>query len=234
VQIDGLVAFAIGYLQENGVKLPAYNCRGSASRLTRREQLAEMVMGLMSADGGEHRFRLLQDSVRQKRASLVREGQKRSIKRLDLKDSVCAKLESMSKFSRLRQSTLVENLINDEAAIRRGESFALKKQRQLIKADFKVLYEKETELKARDARLAQQEKSFSGRLARLAAFEKLVNAIMKCAADDLDVRVDVSAGGSVENLFTFASPGGSSEELKPVADAWDEVLSHLGSHSVQS
>jgi hypothetical protein len=238
---DGLVEFAIGYLQHWKVDLPVDNRRRPATSLTRREELAEMVTDVRVSKDGELRFRLLQDAVRQKRASLAREKDKRSIKRLDLKDSVCAKLESLSRATRLRQSTLVENLITDEAAVRRSESATLKSERQKVNEDSKRVREKEAELKARDAELkikevelSRREGCFSQRLARLAAFDALLDAITECETDDLDVKINIDPGGSVENLLTFSAAEGSSDSVKSVADAWDEVLSHLGGDSALS
>ena len=238
VQRDGLVEFAIGYLQEHKVELPVNARRRSVADMTPRAKLAEMVADFMRLKDGEFRFRLLQDAVRQKRAALVREKERRSIKRLDLSDSVCAKLESLSRATRLRQSTLVENLISDEAAIRKSESATLKSQRQKIKEDSKRMKEEEAELKAREValegkevELSRREESFSQRLGRLAAFDTLLNAIMECKAEDLKVIINIDPEGGVENLLSFPAAEGSSESVKPVADAWAEVLSQLGGGS---
>lgn len=234
VQRDGLVEFAIGYLQEHKVELPVNSRRRSVADMAPRAKLAEMVADVMRLEGGEFRFRLLQDAVRQKRAALIREKEKRSIKRLDLRDSVCAKLESLSRATRLRQSTLVENLITDEAAIRKSESATLKSQRQKVKEDARRMKEEGVELEAREValkgkevELSRREESFARRLARLAAFDTLLNAIMECKAEDLKVIINIDPEGGVENLLSFPVAEGASESVQPVADAWAEVLSQL-------
>lgn len=228
LQKEELVDFAIEHLQKNKVALPVDNHRRPVAKMPRRQQLVEMVLGLQVSDAGKLRYRLLLESVRQERASRARIKEKRLIKRLDLRESICGKLAAISRVSRLRESTLVENLISDEAAIRSGESVTLKQQRQKIKQDSKRVREQEAELKAKETELARQEKSFSRKLVLLAAFEKLVNAIMECKVDDLDVRINLDSGGGVENLLTFSSAGGSSDSVELVADAWAEVLSQLG------
>ena len=178
--------------------------------------------------------RRLQDAVRQKRARLVREKEKRSVKRLDLRDTVCAKLESLSRASRLHQRTLVENLITDEAAIRNSESVTLKRERQKIKEDSKRVKEKEAELKARDAELKAKEVELSRRedgmsqgLDRLAAFEKLLNTVIECEVDDLNVQINVDQGDAIKSLIVFSSAS-SPDSVNPLADAWNEVLDHFG------
>lgn len=220
--------FAIEHLQKNNVALPADNRRRSAARMPRREQLVEMALGLQGYDAGKLRYRLLLESVRQERARRVREKEKRLIKRLDLRESICNKLAAMSQASRLRESILVENLITDEAALKRGESVALKPQRQKIKDDSKKLRQREDELKADGLELSRQKESFAKRLDRLAAFEKLLNAVMECAVDDLDVRINVDKGDGIESLITFSSSSGSPDSVKPLADAWNEVLDQFG------
>src|SRR5690554_4364421 len=131
--------------------------------MPRREQLVEMVLGLQGSDAGKLRYRLLLESVRQERASRVREKEKRLIKRLDLRESICVKLAAMSRATRLRESTVVEDLITDEDAVRRGESVALKKQRQKIKEDSKKLRDRADELKAAGIELSRREDSFAKR-----------------------------------------------------------------------
>ena len=228
LQKEELVDFAIEHLQKNNVALPADNRRRSAARMPRREQLVEMVLRLQGSDTGKLRYRLLLESVRQARASRVREKEKRLIKRLDLRGSICAKLAAMSRATRLRESTLVEELITDEDAVRRGESVALKQQRQKIKEDSKKLREREDELKAAGIELSRREESFAKRLDRLAAFEKLLSAVMECAVDDLDVRINVDQGDGIESLITFSSSSDSPDSVKPLADAWNDVLDKFG------
>jgi hypothetical protein len=228
LQKEELVDFAIEHLQKNNVDLPTDNRRRSAARMPRREQLVEMVLGLQGSDAGKLRYRLLLESVRQERARRVREMEKRLIKRLDLRESICNKLAAMSQANRLHESTLVENLITDEAAIKRGESVALKQQRQKIKDDSKKLRDRENELKADGIELSRREESFAKRLDRLAAFEKLLNAVMECAVDDLDVRINVDQGAGIESLITFSSSSDSPDSVKPLADAWNEVLDQFG------
>lgn len=241
VMKDGLEEFAIGYLQQRKVNLPVDNRWRSAAKLTQRAKLAEMVTELLSLQNGELDFRLLQDAVRQKRASMAREKEGRSIKRLDLRDSVCAKLESLSRATRLRHSTLVEELITNEAELRRGESLTLKSERQKVRESTKSLREKEAELKAWNAELqgkefelSQREEGHSIRLARLAAFEALLFAITECEADELDVKINIDPEAGVENLLTFSAVEDSSDSVKSVADAWSELLTQLGKDSILS
>lgn len=196
--------------------------------MTPRAKLAEMVAEVLRSEDGELRFRLLQDAVRQKRAALVREKEKRSIKRLDLRDSVCAKLESLSKVSRLRQSTLVENLISDEAEIRRSESVTLKHQRQIMKERSQIMKAKGDELEFREKRLSHQEGSLSKRLSRLEAYERLVNAILACEANDLDGVMNVSEKG-IEYVYAFTASRDLACEIRDVKNAWEEVCNKHGS-----
>lgn len=222
VQRDGLVEFAIGYLQEHKVELPVNARRRSVADMTPRAKLAEMVADVMRLKDGEFRFRLLQDAVRQKRAALVREKEKRSIKRLDLSDSACAKLESLSRATRLRQSTLVENLITDEDAIRKRESIALKHQRQIIRERSDDLKVKGDELESREKRLLREEESFAERLSKLETYEKLVNALLACDANDLSGVMNVSEKG-IEYVYSFTASRDLTSEIREVKNAWRDV-----------
>ncbi|MAM85696.1 MAG: hypothetical protein CME36_00085 [unclassified Hahellaceae] len=228
LQKEGLVDFAIEHLQKNNVPLPTDNRRRSAAGMPRRQQLVEMVLGLQGSDAGKLRYRLLLESVRQQRASRVRNKEGRLIKRLDLRESICVKLAAMSRATRQRESTVVEELITDEDAVRKGESVALKRQRQKIKEDSKKLREREGELKAAGIELSRREESFDRRLARLAAFEKLLSAIIECDVDDLDVQINIDQGDGIESLIAFSSSSGSSASVKPLADAWNELLGQFG------
>lgn len=232
--------FAIKHLQKNNAAPPLDNRRFSKAEMPRRQQLVGMVLRLQGFEAGDRRYRLLLESVRQERASRSRIKEGRQVKRLDLRASICGKLAAISRVSRLRESTLVERLISDEAEARGRESVTLKQQRQTIKQDFKRVGEQENELKARgvqlkarETELARQEKSFSRRLVRLAAFDELVNAIMKCKADDLGVKINTDPGGDIKNFLTFSAAGGSSDSVELVSDAWAAFLSQLVSDADQ-
>jgi hypothetical protein len=195
--------------------------------MSRREQLVEMVLELQGSDANIRLYERLLASVRQERASRVREKESRLIKRFDLKESVCSKLASISRATKRNESKLVEDLILDEAAVRQEESVTLKEQRKKLAEDRRELKKKEGELSEAGMALSRREQDLGQRLDRLTAFERLLNAVIECEVEDLKVAVSVDPGESIESLIEFSSAS-SPDGVKPLADAWNQVLDSFG------
>lgn len=228
LQKEELLEFAIKYLQKNNVALPADNRRRAVVGMPRREQLVEMAHGLLRGSEADKRlYERLLASVRQERAGRVRAKEERVIKRLDLKQSTCSKLASIARATRRNESSLVEDLIADEALARRRESATLKDQRRKIAEDLRELREQRNELEQAGVELSRREQRLAESLGRLAAFEKLLKTLMECGVEGLQFKINVDQRNSIDGLMEFSSAY-SPDIVKPLEDALNEVLDRFG------